>query len=638
MTDNPTPPHPHQMSGWLKVQVLKGRNLLATDTSGFSDPFVRVSLDGASAPLTTVEGGKAVTARKLVTLNPNWNETFNCRVSKKSGSLRFAVWDQARIGDDTFMGRATIEVGLASEMGSAGEAVLKLVPREGNSKDEAAFKKSGFGELHVRWFWTYSTLGQLLSPDDVNKEEDVPLQDFETAKLTNEVTRFSNTMYALCLPWFWLNEKFMWENPFESLFVLYVGTYVCVNDLLLEVMVLTLAVLMIKWLVFRAMYGYYGKPITEVPTKMYPDPFAWMRDYENLTLQLQTTQNACAAASDLCDYVREVLTWERQDTSLLLTQFLLAWTVCAYFSFSIPCRYILLASFWYMFTYYPLMMQYPRLYKKVEPGALFGTVMGLISPQPEDSATTSTSAPVEEEEVVEAKEEANGGAKCDPSGVYPCFAKILEMKAHTAWEMVQNANGVRYEKAKVDSFGATVIKISGDIEASSAAFGVFISEADNVPLYDPLIDKVDTLAENPDGSKVMYTSFKSPVMFVTPRDFVSHVKGSLISPEAYQKYNLSCTPAPEGETNPDNYLTDHGVMVSGGRATKHPKGKDKAGFVRGTIFGFVWIAEPLSMTKIKLTYLMSMSPNGMIPAKAAEKANAAQVEKFKKIRALLEAK
>ena len=631
------------MSGWLKLSIVKGRNLVATDTSGLSDPFVRVSLDGASAPMTTVDGGKVVTDVNLQTLNPSWNKEYLTKATKKCGALQFTVWDSARLGKDTFMGEFVVDVGVGTERGSAGEAWLPLGPRKGNAADEELFqkKKNDFGEIYVKWFWTYSTIGQLLCHEDINKEEDVPLEDFETGKLTKEITRVSNMAYYLCLPWFWIDEKFRWENPFDSLLVLCITTYVCVEDLLAEIFVFIVFALMLKWLAHRVQYGYYGEPIPAVPVKAYPDPFAWMRDYGNMTMQLQITQNSCAMVSDLCDWVTQVLTWERQDSAWALTQAFAGWTVVAYLGYAPPFRYILLAAFWYMFTYYPLMFYYPKLYKVVEPAALIARLTGGCADAGADAGAAGAGGAGGSccALACAEPEEAPAPVAAEKEGeVHPCLTEALRIFTHKeGWVTVSQGEGVLYEKAHAAWCPTVLVRVSGVMKVPVQKFATFITDTETAKLYDPLLDKVKELEEYADGSRAVYTCFKAPVMFITARDFVSQMSSSLVHPDNFAKHGLKC---PEFCAAVPKDLKDFhneaGVFVTGGRVMTHAKGTPTKEYVRGKIHGFGWVAEPLTESSTKITFNMATDPGGMIPAKVAEKANSVQAQKFKTIKKILE--
>jgi len=84
----------------LRVQVLKGRNLAAKDKSGYSDPFLVLTLGDA----------KEATSVVSKTLNPEWNQTFELPVMSPDAAILEAVcWDKDRFKKD-YMGEFDVAV------------------------------------------------------------------------------------------------------------------------------------------------------------------------------------------------------------------------------------------------------------------------------------------------------------------------------------------------------------------------------------------------------------------------------------------------------------------------------------------------------------------------------------------------
>eukprot|EP01117_Protostelium_nocturnum_P004662 TRINITY_DN168_c0_g1_i1.p1 TRINITY_DN168_c0_g1~~TRINITY_DN168_c0_g1_i1.p1 ORF type:complete len:831 (-),score=270.46 TRINITY_DN168_c0_g1_i1:114-2462(-) len=123
------------MSGTITVKVKEGRNLIAVDKNGTSDPYVVVSFGSASKK----------TKAKKKTLIPDWgdSEVFTFSVESYSPSeLLFEVFDFSKfIGSHKRMGRAKIEVKEVVECTNETSKYLKLVPTK--EKDEVS------GELVV---------------------------------------------------------------------------------------------------------------------------------------------------------------------------------------------------------------------------------------------------------------------------------------------------------------------------------------------------------------------------------------------------------------------------------------------------------------------------------------------------------
>eukprot|EP01065_Artemidia_motanka_P004015 TRINITY_DN1193_c0_g1_i1.p1 TRINITY_DN1193_c0_g1~~TRINITY_DN1193_c0_g1_i1.p1 ORF type:complete len:701 (+),score=227.11 TRINITY_DN1193_c0_g1_i1:74-2104(+) len=83
------------MTSPLVVEVKAGRNLVAADSGGTSDPYVLLRVPG------TRQKGRTKVIKK--TLNPTWNETFHLSVPVsllQTGKLECTVWDKDMLSDD----------------------------------------------------------------------------------------------------------------------------------------------------------------------------------------------------------------------------------------------------------------------------------------------------------------------------------------------------------------------------------------------------------------------------------------------------------------------------------------------------------------------------------------------------------
>jgi Ca2+-dependent lipid-binding protein len=86
--------------GTLRIEVLSGHKLPAADKSGKSDPYCKFLMDGN-------EVYKTETKKK--TLDPTWNEHFECDVSSRIGSIfRVECYDWDLAGSDDFLGAGAI--------------------------------------------------------------------------------------------------------------------------------------------------------------------------------------------------------------------------------------------------------------------------------------------------------------------------------------------------------------------------------------------------------------------------------------------------------------------------------------------------------------------------------------------------
>lgn len=108
--------------GSLRVDVLDAQDLEAADRSGKSDPYAKFYLDG-----------KQIYKTKEVkkTLNPVWNEFFECQIASRSNSkFRIEVYDfDIGPGDDDFLGSNQIDL---AKLDPA-EPVVLVLNMEGHS-------------------------------------------------------------------------------------------------------------------------------------------------------------------------------------------------------------------------------------------------------------------------------------------------------------------------------------------------------------------------------------------------------------------------------------------------------------------------------------------------------------------------
>eukprot|EP01060_Flectonema_neradi_P019799 TRINITY_DN2724_c0_g1_i1.p1 TRINITY_DN2724_c0_g1~~TRINITY_DN2724_c0_g1_i1.p1 ORF type:complete len:888 (+),score=140.11 TRINITY_DN2724_c0_g1_i1:61-2724(+) len=629
------------MSGWLKVIVMQGRNLLGTDSTGYSDPLVRVCADNLAAPMIDSQGNMTVTSSQFQTLNPVWMKTFQVRTNKQKGSLRFECWDKANIvGSETFMGSATIDIGVGSTLGSAGELWIPLKPREGNESDQKAWdaqqkKGKSFGELLVKWSWTYSSLGQLLRSDDLNiqLQDERPPAAYSAGGLTVEITRLSNWLFVLCTPWFWLSERFMWQRPYESAFVLSLITYVCVYDLLSQCFFLVMFILLVKWYLHRARHGPFGEPTYDDSEGgvYYPNPFAWMTAFSDLTAQLQMTQNLCTMIANNCDYVVEILTWERQDSALKLSQGLLLWSILAYFGLFPPFRYILLISFWYMFTSYPLMMNYPRAYNVIAPESIIFNIIALVS------GGSDKNNEQQEDDGEDEAEPVAESAKPPKELTTKCILRTLEANKSDGWTVAQVKGDCTYEKMKVKYCTTEASRFSGVMNCSAETFAHFMHDEENVKKFDTLLKELKVIDEKP-GKLIVYTAFKSPIPFITCRDMLTEETSRTLNSSEAAEWGLKAPSNSPTRSDPFEIdgIENNYAFVTCGISVKHKKCPPAKGYIRGTVQMYGWICEPINESQCKVSMLMAIEPNGMIPNKAVDITNSEQIEKWKIVKGLVE--
>jgi len=86
----------------LQVRIISGRDLVAADSNGLSDPYVVIKYNEK----------KCKTKTRVIkkTLNPDWNQIFSFQVQNPSTDvIKFIVYDKDKIGSD-FIGEAEVQI------------------------------------------------------------------------------------------------------------------------------------------------------------------------------------------------------------------------------------------------------------------------------------------------------------------------------------------------------------------------------------------------------------------------------------------------------------------------------------------------------------------------------------------------
>ena len=93
----------------FEITFVEGKDLLAKDTNGFSDPYILIQKDQPGIFGIPKKGLK--THKKKKTLNPVWNQSFQLQCDPKQCSiLKFEVYDYDFIGSDDFLGNGEIHL------------------------------------------------------------------------------------------------------------------------------------------------------------------------------------------------------------------------------------------------------------------------------------------------------------------------------------------------------------------------------------------------------------------------------------------------------------------------------------------------------------------------------------------------
>eukprot|EP00339_Tiarina_fusa_P004927 CAMPEP_0117026930 /NCGR_PEP_ID=MMETSP0472-20121206/19743_1 /TAXON_ID=693140 ORGANISM="Tiarina fusus, Strain LIS" /NCGR_SAMPLE_ID=MMETSP0472 /ASSEMBLY_ACC=CAM_ASM_000603 /LENGTH=482 /DNA_ID=CAMNT_0004734057 /DNA_START=39 /DNA_END=1487 /DNA_ORIENTATION=+ len=103
---------------YIAVRAIAGRNLVAADSNGFSDPYL----------IITAGKEKRKTQFIKKTLNPEWNESFNIPVNL-SDTLKLRCMDKDRYSTDDFIGEAELAFdGLVKDQETVQWVKLMKVP------------------------------------------------------------------------------------------------------------------------------------------------------------------------------------------------------------------------------------------------------------------------------------------------------------------------------------------------------------------------------------------------------------------------------------------------------------------------------------------------------------------------------
>ena len=93
----------------FEITFVEGKDLLAKDSNGFSDPYVLIPKDQPGLLGIPKKGLK--THKKKKTLNPVWNQSFQLQCNiKQCNILKFEVYDYDFIGSDDFLGNGEIHL------------------------------------------------------------------------------------------------------------------------------------------------------------------------------------------------------------------------------------------------------------------------------------------------------------------------------------------------------------------------------------------------------------------------------------------------------------------------------------------------------------------------------------------------
>ncbi|XP_065194559.1 multiple C2 and transmembrane domain-containing protein 2-like isoform X2 [Sycon ciliatum] len=128
-----TPPQTQTQHGFpyiLAVTIVSGHSLVARDSNGLSDPYVKMKIGSGYS--------KAKTTIVHKSLSPIWNESFDLGVYSLDDSVLLRVYDHDLIGSDDSMGRTVVNLAkLPLEVDT--ELRLGLESTDGHAMEELGY-------------------------------------------------------------------------------------------------------------------------------------------------------------------------------------------------------------------------------------------------------------------------------------------------------------------------------------------------------------------------------------------------------------------------------------------------------------------------------------------------------------------
>jgi hypothetical protein len=192
--------------GSLLINIIEGRDLMAADANGFSDPYV----------ILYVEGAEYRTEVQLKTLNPVWNREFNIPVLfSHNKAIDLAIYDKDQFSKDDFMGFVHIPLNNL-ENNVVYDDWFVLQPRPGKKADKT-IGISGAVRLQLCLSSNIMTLFEPIFYGQQTAE-----QKFSNTVLKANINRITAIVDSLSLKW-WkgaFNDIITYERPVVSLFAL----------------------------------------------------------------------------------------------------------------------------------------------------------------------------------------------------------------------------------------------------------------------------------------------------------------------------------------------------------------------------------------------------------------------------------
>uniref|UniRef100_A0A7S3DCA9 Ras GTPase-activating protein n=1 Tax=Palpitomonas bilix TaxID=652834 RepID=A0A7S3DCA9_9EUKA len=175
----------------LIVTVVEARGLAAADSTGFSDPYVKVKIKNGR---DTIQTDKTSVQKR--TLNPVWNQSYEFEVLS-ADVLQVHVYDHDVVGSDDFLGSALVHLSSIPAMGS--DKWYPLMPKTNtNARNAKQSRLTSLikGEIRLKF-----AFGDVFSEGDESDGSETgglvkEAQDLRK-RLVDELKRKDETVVAL---------------------------------------------------------------------------------------------------------------------------------------------------------------------------------------------------------------------------------------------------------------------------------------------------------------------------------------------------------------------------------------------------------------------------------------------------------
>eukprot|EP00756_Hemistasia_phaeocysticola_P001594 Hpha_TRINITY_DN11128_c0_g1::TRINITY_DN11128_c0_g1_i1::g.27878::m.27878 len=386
--------------GELVLEIIEARGLPKADLLGKSDPYVTVNF---STGRTEQFRKTKVISRDL---DPQWNESLKFKIYNEEDTATLIVYDyDAGPKADDIICQAPI-ITFGGSRGNEGDEWIQLIQPAAASLRQRKLKSS-WGELHIKWAYTYSSIGDLFAADDESSEEE---EDVAMGQLLDSVSRLGAYGYNAAAFAFSAADIMMWSRPFATittvLFVLFAFFFArTLLDTLFPVLVV---VVMGRSYFMRLRFGSEwdqkgSLPVVEMPpfTPSSTVPGARLRRTMPVIRQLLTNPSEVLSplnakkykklafvwvntALTALDAASDILAWRNEAAAQAITRSAILATIFVYY-FGIPwglwkvgfvCA-ILIGT-----TVVPCYYMFPRMRSKMSETATEGlaSINGLIDP------------------------------------------------------------------------------------------------------------------------------------------------------------------------------------------------------------------------------------------------------------------